>query len=82
MYAELLEMTEDTNMRDFDDGVDVDGLPPDLETAWVAVTPVPLGKRCLAITHAPSGIAGLGKEIARFLCLYVANDVHSTEYDA
>lgn len=59
MYAELLEMTEDTNMKDFDDGVDADGLPSDIETAWVALTPVPLGKRCLAITHAPSGIAGL-----------------------
>ena len=38
-----------------------DGIPADLETGWVAVTPVPVGKRCLAITHAPSGIAGIGE---------------------
>jgi snurportin-1 len=58
MYAELLEMTEDIGMSDFDTA---DGIPVDLETAWVAVTPVPAGKRCLAITHAPSGIAGIGE---------------------
>jgi len=53
MYAELLEMTEEFgNMTD-------DGIPEDLETGWVAVTPVPAGKRCLAITHASSGIAGI-----------------------
>lgn len=37
-----------------------DGIPDDIETGWVAVTPVPAGKRCLAITHAASGIAGIG----------------------
>lgn len=59
MYAELLEMTEDTGMTGFDTGP-CDGIPTDIETGWVAVTPVPVGKRCLAITHAPSGIAGVG----------------------
>lgn len=55
MYAELLEMSGD------DPWSDVDGLPEDLETGWVAVGPVPVGKRCLAVTHQSSGIAGAGK---------------------
>lgn len=53
MYAELLEMSEDNPWSD------VDGLPENLETAWVAVGPVPVGKRCLAVTHQSSGIAGV-----------------------
>ena len=60
MYAELLEMTEDLEMTEFGSS-DSDGIPSDIETGWVAVAPVPAGKRCLAITHAPSGITGLGK---------------------
>jgi len=36
-----------------------DGLPDDLDTgAWIAVSGVPVGKRCLAVTYASSGIAG------------------------
>ncbi|KAI0088419.1 hypothetical protein BDY19DRAFT_950775 [Irpex rosettiformis] len=58
MYAELLEMTQDSEMSNFD-GTSPDGIPVDLENGWVAVAPVPVGKRCLAITHAPSGIAGI-----------------------
>ncbi|KAJ8473891.1 hypothetical protein ONZ51_g7567 [Trametes cubensis] len=55
MYAELLEMK---------DGFDVsgeirDGIPDDIETGWVAITPIPVGKRCLAVTHQASGIAGI-----------------------
>lgn len=61
MYAELLEMTEDTVMSEFGHSQSGDGIPTDIESAWVAVTPVPRGKRCLAITHAPSGIAGLSE---------------------
>ncbi|KXN80805.1 Snurportin-1 [Leucoagaricus sp. SymC.cos] len=53
MYAELLEMSEDNPWSD------VDGLPENLETAWVAVGPVPVGKRCLAVTHQSSGVAGV-----------------------
>ena len=37
-----------------------DGLPEDLESGWVAVAPVPVGKRCLAVTHQSSGIVGVG----------------------
>ncbi|KAJ3571282.1 hypothetical protein NP233_g3858 [Leucocoprinus birnbaumii] len=55
MYAELLEMSEDNPWSD------VDGLPENLETAWVAVGPVPMGKRCLAVTHQSSGVAGIGE---------------------
>ncbi|OSD07812.1 hypothetical protein PYCCODRAFT_352329 [Trametes coccinea BRFM310] len=55
MYAELLEMSEG-----FDASGDLrDGIPDDIETGWVAVTPVPVGKRCLAVTHQTSGIAGV-----------------------
>ncbi|KIY45105.1 hypothetical protein FISHEDRAFT_20428, partial [Fistulina hepatica ATCC 64428] len=51
MYAELLEMSSDAAWA-------LDALPSDLDTAWVAVAPVPRGKRCLAVTHQSSGIAG------------------------
>lgn len=69
MYAELLELVEDTQMGDFDGAESSDGVPLDIETAWVAVAPVPMGKRCLAITHAPSGIAGLGTNTPRLLSI-------------
>lgn len=54
MYAELLEM------RDADDTTwgspsrAEDGLPKDLEREWVALAPVPKGKRCIAVSFAPS----------------------------
>lgn len=44
MYAELLEMSLDEPMG-------LDNLPSDLYTSWVALAPVPIGKRCLAITR-------------------------------
>jgi len=57
MYAELLELAADdpwsSSMH-----TPNDGLPSDLESAWVAVCPVPVGKRCLAVTHQSSGIPG------------------------
>ncbi|EKM56857.1 uncharacterized protein PHACADRAFT_141835 [Phanerochaete carnosa HHB-10118-sp] len=59
MYAELLEITEDTEMSEWSTSQRADGIPQDIQSGWVAMTPVPAGKRCLAITHAPSGIAGL-----------------------
>lgn len=60
MYAELLEMKEEPGLwGDHADDAD-DGLPRDLERGWVAVAPVPTGKRCLAITHqSTSGIIGI-----------------------
>lgn len=59
MYAELLEMSEAH-------GLDVvaDGIPHDIETGWVAVAPIPVGKRCLAVTHQTSGIPGAGEHPA------------------
>ncbi|KAF8156653.1 hypothetical protein B0H34DRAFT_710095 [Crassisporium funariophilum] len=51
MYAELLEMSADDPWSD--------GLPTDLESGWVAVAPIPVGKRCLAVTHQSSGVAGV-----------------------
>ncbi|KAF5364792.1 hypothetical protein D9758_009312 [Tetrapyrgos nigripes] len=59
MYAELLEMVEDDPSTITVDGSGSDGLPEDLETAWVAVAPVPVGKRCLAITRDSSGYNGV-----------------------
>ena len=58
MYAELLEMRDD-DARSVPGGMG-DGLPDDLETGWVAIAPVPVGKRCLAVTHQSSGIVGVG----------------------
>jgi len=54
MYAELLEMKPEASW-DHTDG----GLPDDLELNWTAVSGVPVGKRCLAITYHSSGVAGL-----------------------
>ena len=55
MYAELLEMQEADQWAGGDDG-----LPSDLETGWVALAPVPVGKRCLAISHQGGGTTGTG----------------------
>ena len=55
MYAELLEMQETDQWAGGDDR-----LPSDLETSWVALAPVPVGKRCLAISHQGGGTTGTG----------------------
>lgn len=55
MYAELLEMQETDQWAGGDDG-----LPGDLETGWVALAPIPVGKRCLAISYQGGGITGTG----------------------
>ena len=59
MYAELLEMSSEDPWSSTTDDLN-DSLPHDLETGWVAVAPVPVGKRCLAVTHQSSGVAGVG----------------------
>lgn len=59
MYAELLELNPRPALNP-QIAVE-DGLPDDLDTgAWVAISGVPVGKRCLAITYASSGIMGTG----------------------
>lgn len=65
MYAELLEMSSDAPWCS-PDGTVNDGLPNDLESAWVAVAPVPVGKRCLAVTHGSSGVAEVGGLLNQF----------------
>ena len=55
MYAELLEMQENDLWAGGEDGV-----PSDLETGWVALAPVPVGKRCLAISYQGGGTIGAG----------------------
>ena len=61
MYAELLEMAADAPWSESPGDAEVsDGLPNDLESKWVAVGPVPVGKRCLAVTHQSAGISGVG----------------------
>jgi snurportin-1 len=68
MYAELLEMCDPSattaghtwSSLGAREGAE-DGLPNELDIpgAWVAVAPVPKGKRCLAVTYqASSGGAG------------------------
>ena len=60
MYAELLEMNEEPGLWGEHSNDADDGLPSDLERSWVAVAPVPTGKRCLAITHqSTSGVIGI-----------------------
>ncbi|KDQ06332.1 hypothetical protein BOTBODRAFT_39672 [Botryobasidium botryosum FD-172 SS1] len=55
MYAELLEFLAppDAMAMHGDGGGDTiaDGLPEDLDSGWVALAPVPLGKRCLAVSY-------------------------------
>ncbi|KAJ3919296.1 hypothetical protein F5877DRAFT_78184 [Lentinula edodes] len=53
MYAELLEMSDSDVAAStmYLDNNGFDGLPPNLHTSWVALSPVPIGKRCLAITR-------------------------------
>jgi snurportin-1 len=63
MYAELLEMPE----TDLWAGGE-DGLPSDLESGWVALAPVPVGKRCLAISHQGGGTIGAGASSDRSPC--------------
>ena len=58
MYAELLEMVDSGAAAD---AAPDDELPSDLETGWVAVAPVPVGKRCLAVTYHSSGVVGVGE---------------------
>ena len=59
MYAELLEMQETDQWAGGDDR-----LPSDLETGWVALAPIPLGKRCLAISHQGGGTTGTGTKVS------------------
>ena len=64
MYAELLEMREDTlwtESFDIGDAPVHDGLPDDLERAWVGLAPVPVGKRCLAVVTQSAGLSGISQ---------------------
>ena len=65
MYAELLEMVSDDmwpqETLTGDEQYYNNGLPKDLETAFVALAPVPAGKRCLAVTYQSAGVAGVGE---------------------
>ncbi|GJJ10424.1 hypothetical protein Clacol_004650 [Clathrus columnatus] len=60
MYAELLEMRVEDELLNGDsmDDRDGDGLPLDLDTNWVALCPIPKGKRCLAVSNQSSNIPG------------------------
>ena len=67
MFAELLELNPGPVLNP---QINVeDGLPDDLDTgAWIAISGVPVGKRCLAVTYASSGIAGTGTNSPNHLC--------------
>lgn len=64
MYAELLEMRDDplwsAGSSYGSQGVE-DGLPSDLESGWVALAPVPVGKRCLVVSMQNAGLSGIGE---------------------
>jgi hypothetical protein len=66
MYAELLELNPGPALNP---QLDVeDGLPDDLDTeTWIAISGVPVGKRCLAVTYTSSGIAGTGTNFSNHL---------------
>jgi hypothetical protein len=82
MYAELLEMKEEPNLWGDHSNDAGDGLPSDLERSWVAVAPVPTGKRCLAITHqSTSGIIGICANIrSQFKMMPLTGSFYSTKY--
>jgi snurportin-1 len=78
MYAELLELREDDvwqsggmsaidedGMKESGDGKvrTGAGLPNDLENGWVALAPIPVGKRCLAVSYQPQGGPSAGPAI-------------------
>lgn len=79
MYAELLELPGDDPWSSSVDAPN-DGLPCDLESGWVAVGPVPVGKRCLAVTHQSSGIVGNSMLLPATLCSSFELHFSSTEY--
>lgn len=82
MYAELLEMKEEPGLWDDNSNDADDGLPSDLERSWVAVAPVPTGKRCLAITHqSTSGVIGICANIrSQFRMMTLTASLCSTKY--
>lgn len=55
MYAELLELNKDPEHRASE------LLPQDLQTNWIALSPVPKGKRCLAVAHLSNGNPTVGQ---------------------
>ena len=78
MYAELLEMPDSPSSSSWAR----DGLPEDLESGWVAVAPVPVGKRCLAVTHQSSGLGGVGMFVSFQHCTYLSISLFSSKYIA
>jgi snurportin-1 len=61
MYAELLELGGDS------DKLRTNALPPDLQVKWIALSPVPKGKRCLAVAHMSHGNPGSGQIILKLV---------------
>lgn len=64
MYAELLEFSRDSSLNEF-----ARALPSDLQTNWIALSPVPKGKRCLAVAHVSHGNPGSG-QIYSMICQF------------
>jgi snurportin-1 len=79
MFAELLELRDDDITTWSGDDMSMDAysslsatasdqrrtLPPDLETGWVALAPIPVGKRCLAVSQ-QSAVNGTSVGTPRF----------------
>lgn len=58
MYAELFELNRDVDSMG---GTGESLLPSDLFTDWIALAPVPKGKRCLAVANQANGNHAVGK---------------------
>lgn len=78
MYAELLELKDGDSdqwpgldpasyTKGLNGGNTAGSLPSDLETGWVALAPIPKGKRCLTVSHQNNGNLGVGESSARYL---------------
>ncbi|KAG9033531.1 hypothetical protein FRB95_014710 [Tulasnella sp. JGI-2019a] len=59
MYAELLEMFPMASDPFYQIP---DTLPSDILTGWVALSPIPTGKRCLAVSYQATQSTGKGKQ--------------------
>jgi len=78
LYANRLMQGEPLDLEN-------EGLPPDLATEWIAIGPIPRGKRCMVVTFNGSRRSRTGRGAKRFsnsgryfwltLCLIVTNAI-------
>jgi snurportin-1 len=49
--------------------LDLEGLPPDLAGEWLALGPIPKGKRCMAVTFASTRTSRQGRGESEVACI-------------